>query len=154
MLHHYADIRDRIAEDPKWWDEHGVPRYCDHHPDEVANIYARQVAFVEIACQNCGARYLVAFSSDYPAVYGGKSVRDLIESDEIHYGDPPNGGCCRAGSSMNSVPLRVVEFWTSEVRAGGWARVAELERQIPCDWMSEDDLPSPTETPKQGSSDA
>ena len=29
----YLDIRDRLGE-PRWFDEAGVPRYCEFHPDE------------------------------------------------------------------------------------------------------------------------
>ena len=36
MHHHYADIRDRLGT-PLWWDEYGVPRYCEFGPNEGAN---------------------------------------------------------------------------------------------------------------------
>lgn len=119
MHHHYSDIRSRIAEAPTWFDEHAVPRYCAFAPDEVANIYARQVALVDIACQGCGARFLVAFSwSDMEFVRGVPRTRVPLTPDDargLHYGDPPNVGCCPTGPTMNCDDLRVVEFW----RKGG-----------------------------------
>jgi hypothetical protein len=51
MFNDYSDITERIAEPPKWWDEHGVPRYADYDPWRVANIYAEETALVEAACQ-------------------------------------------------------------------------------------------------------
>jgi hypothetical protein len=43
MLQHYEDILSRIAEPPRGFDEHGVPRYCDFAPHRIANIYAREI---------------------------------------------------------------------------------------------------------------
>jgi hypothetical protein len=31
MLPSYDDIKSRIDDDPKWYDENGVPRYDDFH---------------------------------------------------------------------------------------------------------------------------
>ena len=39
MLNAYADIRSRIAEEPKWWDEEGVPRYCEFSHKELSLIH-------------------------------------------------------------------------------------------------------------------
>lgn len=153
MLNSYADIRSRIAEEPKWWDENGVPRYCDFIPDEVANIYATEVALVDIACQACGHRFKVAFSWDAVDwhAYVPEEHVPLTEADvlRLHYGDPPNAGCCGAGATMNCDDLRVLEVW----RKGGdeftapsphdptmriclpgyfdWRRVPELEVLLP-----------------------
>lgn len=154
MNHHYQDIRTRIADPPKWWDEHAVPRYCEFAPDETADIYAQQVALVEIACQECDQRFLVCFS------WGGMTrefhrQEPLTAEDvkQLHYGDPPNA-CddCMAGATMNSVPLRVVEFWrrggeeftAPDARFPGtrvclpgyfdWRRLPELEVAIDCEW--------------------
>ena len=131
MHHHYADIRGRIAEEPKWWDEYAVPRYCDHGPDEVANIYAREVVFVGIECQNCRAPFLVAFSwSPWP---DRKPLSERIQT--LHYGDPPNAGCCAAGPTMNSEAKRIVEFWRKQREAPwDWERVPELEVLIDDPW--------------------
>lgn len=153
MLHHYNDIRSRIPETPKWWDEQGVPRYCDFAPNECADIYAHEVALVDIACQACGRRFDVAFSFDDIIWRNGKpEKRERFTPETItnlHYGDPPNAGCCPAGPTMNCDDLRVKEFW----RKGGdeftkpdeknpnlrvclpgyfdWRRVPELEVLLP-----------------------
>ena len=137
MNHHYADIRDRISEPPIWFDEAAVPRYCPFTPEETANIYAKECALVEIACQDCGTRFLVAFSY-HPMDdmlkeerFRGGTLADSVREGRIHYGDPPNVLCCLAGPTMNSEPIRVVEFW----QRGGenrfdWERVPDLERAI------------------------
>lgn len=124
MHHHYRDIRDRIADPPLWWDEHAVPRYSPFAPNEVANIYAQQVTLLEIACQGCGTRFAVAFSWDDYVFGTSEDGTSWVRQCEpmtpervqsLHYGDPPNAWCCAAGPTMNSVPLRVLEFW----RRGG-----------------------------------
>lgn len=128
MNHHYRDIRSRIDEPPRWWDEHAVPRYCEPAPSEVANIYAREVAFVGIECQNCRERFTVAFSySPWP---DREPLSERI--DTLHYGDPPNVGCCAAGPTMNSEPIRVLEFW--RLVDFKWERVPELEVDLTAPW--------------------
>lgn len=126
MLNAYTDITERIAEPPLWWDESGVPRYCDFAADRVANVYAREAVLFEIACQACGREFRVALSS-------GKapSIADAIRSHELHYGDPPNVGCCVAGHTMNSVPLRVLQYWRRDQTTGfAWERDRSLEVAI------------------------
>ena len=42
MFQHYHDIQSRIAELPRWFDEQGVPRYCDpYDPDKRAHSHLR-----------------------------------------------------------------------------------------------------------------
>jgi hypothetical protein len=132
MLHHYHDIRSRIAEPPLWWDEHGVPRYVPFAPDEVANIYARECALVLIACQACAEEFQVAFShspmDDVRAIMEQRTPRTLADSvrdGSLHYGDPPNAGCCPAGPTMNCDDIRVLEFWQRD--RFDWERVPALE---------------------------
>lgn len=134
MNHHYRDIRDKAGE-PLWWDENAVPRYCEFGPRETANIYAREAALVLIRCQDCGAEFKVAFSySPWP---DREKISDQIKTDVIHYGDPPNADCCPAGPTMNSVPVRVLEFWTqTDLVTDGWRRVPDLEREIDCEWAT------------------
>lgn len=158
MLHHYGDIVDRIDETPRWWDEHGVPRFCCFGPDHLANIYAREAVLLRIECQGCGTPFLVALSRSDLGRYGwtpdadyettgkgtfgplpGATLAERIEADEIHYGDPPNTGCCPAGPTMNSIPREVVEYWRAE-RACVWERRPELERRIACDWADPEPL--------------
>lgn len=126
MLNDYADIIERIPEPPLWWDEFGVPRYCAFDPDKVGNVYAREAVLFEIACQSCGRRFHVVRSS-------GKApaIADAIASHELHYGDPPNVGCCAAGHTMNSVPLQVMEYWRRDQTTGfAWERDRALEVAI------------------------
>lgn len=60
----------------------------------------------------------------------------------LHYGDPPNVGCCPSGPSMNSVPREVLEVWTLERPDGvwpEWKRHPDLEgRDLTPDWASEE----------------
>lgn len=133
MNHNYYDITSRIQEPVKWWDENAVPRYCEFHPDQASNIYARQAVLMEIACQSCDKRFLVCMTTDnmtlvreYPTLF------QEIEDDAIHYGDPPNTDCC-VGTTMNSVPIRIVEAWSKDLLFE-WERKPKYEREIECDW--------------------
>ncbi len=47
-----------------------------------------------------------------------KNLSDLIQDGSLHYGDPPNIDCCGAGPTMNSIPIRVVEYWYKPVLRG------------------------------------
>lgn len=131
----YRDIRDKISDPPMWFDENAVPRYVPFSPRELSNIYAREAALVEIACQNCQTKFKVAFSrcamddvqSQMMGV-GPVTLAETIKEKTIHYGDPPNIGCCPAGPTMNSDPLRVLEFWTREELE--WVRDYALEIDI------------------------
>jgi len=132
MHHHYDDIRSRIAEAPRWFDEHAVPRYCEFSPKACANIYAEEVMLLLIACQSCGRRFEVCMSTGMRRTNPANAVWSIARSGTIHYGDPPNVRCCPAGPTMNSEPIAVLQFWQ---RGGGtafeWRRVAELERTLP-----------------------
>jgi len=108
----YDDITSRIAEKPSWWQEGGVPRYGTFHPGRSASIYAREVALVEIACQACDARFKVVFDAGQIEQYQGEGLADRIRAGTLHYGDPPNAGCCPAGPTMNSEPVAVLEYWS------------------------------------------
>lgn len=143
MNHHYADIRSRIAEPPKWFDENAVPRYCEFSPDENAYIYADECALVLIGCQNCRATFKVAFSASQSRTWlrGGMGDAESfrLAKDEIargirdqtlHYGDPPNVGCCGAGPTMNCLDLKVLEYWRRGERRE-WVRDASLEILLP-----------------------
>lgn len=124
----YEDIRSRIAEKPRWFDEHAVPRYCEFTPKALADIYATEAVLAEIACNGCGHKFNVAISFNYlDAVRRNtESLEALIKSRCLHYGDPPNVGCCASGPTMNSDMVRVIEYW----RMGDdfeWVRDHSLE---------------------------
>lgn len=135
LLNSYKDIRSLIDFEPLWWDEHGCPRYCKFRPQETANIYADEAVLLLIECQYCGREFPVCLSraASFAAIRGDSaaSLAALIGSAEIHYGDPPNIGCCPAGPTMNSVPLRVLEYWRRHrATVTGWFRVEELEINV------------------------
>jgi len=59
----YNDIRDLTDKEPIWYDEFRVPRYTEFHPHDMNNIYASEAALIEVACQECGRKFLVAESA-------------------------------------------------------------------------------------------
>lgn len=139
----YQDILERIPEKPKWWDEHGVPRYCDFSPEAIVG-YAKACCLFLVTCQRCGEEFHVsAYEHQYDGVNAsgtpmkpGPSLAELIEKHELHYGDPPMvlEGCCNGGWTMNSVPVRVLEFWRRGPGNREWERVSEYEVDITPDW--------------------
>jgi hypothetical protein len=117
----YNDIRSRIPEPPKWWDEFAVPRYCDFHPSSAANIYARAAVLILIECQACGRKFRVCMSA-------GRLLANAVRDGSLHYGDPPNVRCCEAGPSMNCIDVRVIEYWHRQRLE--WSRDASLEMEL------------------------
>lgn len=132
MHHHYRDITDRIEEPPSWWDENGTPRYGKFTPDQSANVYVDQVVLLEIACQACCTKFKVCMSSGSMdrIRHNTEGLKEAVGAGYIHYGDPPNSGCCAAGATMNCDDLRVLEFHVMEDRAWDWVRVPELEVEL------------------------
>lgn len=143
MHHDYNDIISRISIPPLWWDEYAVPRFDDFKPGRNACIYADEIVFLHIQCQGCGHDFRVCMSSskmsrlnlakctDGEIVYR-PSMAEAVAHGDIHYGDPPNY-CCAAGSTMNSIPRRVLEFWERGVGLD-WERRHDLEVDIDPDW--------------------
>jgi hypothetical protein len=146
----YADIRSKIAEQPQWFDENAVPRYCAFTPEEVSNIYASEAVLVEIGCQGCRRAFQVAFSLDrmQAQVSGNSSLADAIRERSLHYGDPPNVRCCDSGPTMNSEPRRVLEYWrthhqryvkdsiVTDGKYFEWERDGSLEVGIAPGWVT------------------
>jgi hypothetical protein len=118
----YIDIRSRIQEEPGWFDEAAVPRYCPFTPDAMSNIYAREAVLVLAACQSCGHHFRLAMSR--PS--GSPSLATDIRKRTLYYGDPPNIGCCAAGPVMSVVELKVLKYWRREL-GQEWARDSSLE---------------------------
>lgn len=143
MLDHYKDIRERIEEPPTWFDRHGVPRYCPAIPGNHSHVYADRLAFVRIECQACGHSFLVEFADStmdriiwndrYKAHVGEEPPK--YDPTKLHYGDPPNIGCCAAGATMNSVPRVLVSAYEKEHLE--WKQTHE---NVPmhCDWMDDE----------------
>lgn len=123
----YEDITSRINEAPAWWQQGGVPRWGQFGPQQAASIYAREVVLMEIACQSCQTLFKVALCdrllSDEPP------LAQQITAGTLHYGDPPNTGCCAAGASMNSEPRAILEYWsTHDQRYVKDGRVTDIEK--------------------------
>jgi len=119
MYPRYTDIIDRIDEPPKWYTQHGVPRYCDFSPKTRSDVYAKEIALVAIQCQACHKSFLVEMSLSITDV--GPSLLKRASTFNLYYGDPPRHdylGECSAGDSMSSDTIRVVELWVRK-RYGG-----------------------------------
>lgn len=144
MRVHYKDIIERIGQVPLWFDEHAVPRYEPFSFERIANVYAEEAVLLRIECQNCGRLFDVCMSvshwqSALDTLFYKKplpSLAEQIKTRTIHYGDPPNTGCCGIGCVMNSIPRRVLEYW---IRESGTkvSRNPELEVDVTPDWVNE-----------------
>ena len=119
MNHSYRDITSRIAEEPKWYDENGTPRYEPFAPALCPSIYAEQVILLRIACQDCGRQFDVELS--------GSVLCPLDDPQKLHYGDPPAHGC--VGDTMNCVDLAVLQVWDRR-HLSEWKRRRKLEGTI------------------------
>ena len=134
MYRRYDDILSRIGEEPAWFDEHAVPRYCEFAPEKIADIYADEAALAEVTCQWCKHVFRVAFSQDNAyAQVPSESIAEAIRSRTLHFGDPPNF-CCDVGASMNSEPRRVIEYWHRH-DPYTWTRDSSFEVDIRPDWV-------------------
>ena len=138
MLHDYKDILDLTTEEPKWFDENGVPRFCEFHPQHGPNIYADEAVLYLIACQSCRRQFKVADSLSFTWAqvrahrHNQKPtrIRDSIQNKWIHFGDPPCFGC--AGSTMNCDDLKILEYWTKDKSTGyEWVRDRAFEINLP-----------------------
>ena len=133
MLRSYGDIRSRITDPIRWWDDNGVPRYCDFSPEEcgVSDVV---VALVEVGCQACMERFRVAVTFDRESLRQVGWRYALPTAGNIgsfRYGDPPihsHGidGC--VGNTMSSESIRVLEFWQRVQQ--NWMRHPEYEIYI------------------------
>lgn len=129
MKPNYSDILARAGE-PLWYDEHGVPRYVEFHPNRCVLLGAEEAFLVDVLCQGCGTPFLVALTWRDKSVYWlGK---ELPPSDRLtwtgggglHYGDPPNTGCCPAGPTMTSDFHRIAQAWI-RTATDVWIRLDE-----------------------------
>ena len=58
MFTYYGDILEKLGP-AIWYTEDGYPRYCEFAPNECG-VHTKAVALLEIACQDCDKRFLVA----------------------------------------------------------------------------------------------
>jgi hypothetical protein len=151
----YADITSRLGP-CKWYDGNSVPRYEEFSPN-MCDVYNRYVAFMEIACQSCDKRFLVASEISMMQTYQVSLPISPLEGDEkkidevtrkldkegglspweqigsFHYGDPPRHGTeetCVAGDTMNSVPVRILQFWKKDNKGFEWIRDPKFEFEL------------------------
>lgn len=125
MLQIYEDIKSRIGKAPAWYDEEGVPRYCEFDPDRVNNIYAKEVILLLIECQNCCEKFKVAMSNGTMVIHKVGKFKDW---DYIHYGDPPRHSD-HLGGTMNCIDLKILQYWEQN-KSGGWDRKKEHEIRL------------------------
>ena len=129
MLADYRDIRSKLGT-PAWFDEHGVPRYCEFRPTNLANIYATEAVLFLVGCQVCGKGFLVAMS---------RCVSCYKRPDREQR--PRLWRSAKRGlrnASMSSVPQSVLQYW-SRPQMGDWRQDHRLEVRIRLPWMDEDD---------------
>lgn len=148
MHEFYRDIRDRIPEDPIWFDEHAVPRYAPFSPGLCADVYAKEAVLLRILCQSCGYPMDVAVTCGYKyaiklgwwkreqelieaAIKGTYLVKE-IQENTIHYGDPPYHACPGGGETMNCVDVAVLQYWRNT--ALEWQRFPEYEVLLEARW--------------------
>ena len=121
MNTNYKDIKDMLGE-PTWWDENGVPRYCDFSPKECG-VYINIAAYLLIECQLCCEEFEVAnaYQRDYDR-------KDELKYKIPYYGDPPFHGC--VGDTMTSNLLEVVEVWRRDGRKLDWRRDNKIKKTL------------------------
>ncbi len=152
MHNNYIDITDRIVESPSWWDVNGTPRYGEFSPASLPDIYADEAVLYKIQCQNCNHFFNVSESLSYldkmktimthryitdkekfdmkSKEIFSRSLSDSIKDKTLHYGDPPNNGCCNSGATMNCNDIKVLQYWKKKNHE--WKRFPEFELLL-CD---------------------
>lgn len=123
MKPEYNDILSRIEENPLWYDQNGCPRYDKFHPN-MCDIYCKEAVLLLISCQNCGKEFKVGiYDNRLKPIFFSERV---AKGENLHYGDPPDIGCCPAGPTMSSNTKQILEFWKQD--KFNWIRVPELEK--------------------------
>jgi hypothetical protein len=122
MLRDYNDIYSRISDPILWWDDNGVPRYCEFHPSKCG-VYEVVVALVEVLCHSCRAHFRVTVSFDRYSLHdlGDRYAPPTTGGiGSFHFGDPPAHGDGCLGNTMQAHSIRVLEFWQHDDR--DWTR--------------------------------
>lgn len=92
----------------------GVPRFKDFEPGDT-DIYANYSILYESKCQVCDFTWLAAREySKMPLFLEGQNQKDSealkLLCSNSYYGDAPRHGGC-AGSTMTTIPLKIVKAW-------------------------------------------
>lgn len=127
MNNSYDDIKSLTKVKPYWYDDNGVPRYCEPHPDHLPNIYCNRAVFIRISCQSCGQKFIVSISQHNNLL--DKVKVDLpFEIGWLDYGDPPIHNC--VGDSMSSESIELISAWIRNKRTKyEWEQVELSPRQ-------------------------
>jgi hypothetical protein len=123
MNRSYDDILGLTERKPSFFQTGGVPRWGAFEPGVSTDIYARDCAIAEIACQSCDMRFHVLMESTSRDKH---TVAEDIRGGVLAYRDPPNVGCCASGPSMTSETIRVIEYWERQ-ETFQWRRDPSLE---------------------------
>ena len=129
MLADYRDIRDKIPEEPLWFDSNGVPRYAPFDTELLPDIYCDEAVLLSIKCQACEKVFAVALQgSPISRITDCQSLAEAIVDNNIHFGDPPCHDC--AGATMNCIDIAVLQFWERTANCYEWQRRPDLEGPI------------------------
>lgn len=131
MKPNYRDIIKKAGV-PRWFDENGVPRYVDFHPSLCVMAGAQESFLVEVRCQGCGTAFPVALTwkrdcSAYGHILRPQDKLTQTGGNNLHYGAPPNVGCCDADPTMSSDFHCIVEAWIRS--AGPGSPWVQLDRE-------------------------
>jgi hypothetical protein len=131
MRENYNRILLLSGQPVNWYDEYGLPRFEDFSPYSCANIHLQEAVLAEISCQGCSQLFKVAISlGAIERFEGNKPLCELILSKQLHYGNPPNIGCCEVGPTINSKLRRVFEYWSFDKKDWEWCRNSFFEVDI------------------------
>jgi hypothetical protein len=123
MNRSYDDVLALTDRKPSFFQAGGFPRWEDFRPGASTDVYARDCAIAEIACQLCDTRFHVLMES---TSRDRRTIREEIHDRTLAYRDPPNVGCCSGGPSMTSETVRVLECW-ERMEGFQWRRDASAE---------------------------
>ncbi len=126
MHANYMDIRARVAQYPRWFDENGAPRYGVFRPEDSPNIYAGECALVRARCTECGEQFSIEVNGGVFRAWG--VLERLLVEGELEVGSPPWHGC--RGDARDAVPITVLEFW-GRGEGAIWRRLTRLEGVLP-----------------------
>lgn len=149
----YKDIMDKLGE-PLWYDEYGVPRYCDFSPD-MCNPYAQTVTYFTIRCRYCGKMIKVAKSFEVQeeveiGLLDRNQLKELLQNKEFiddinyriignypyslfNYGDAPyhwdQEGLC-LGCFNTSETIKILGVFIKNSAVEGWKKINHKEIEV------------------------